>query len=147
MKTKFLCSFLILVCCEALGGEEYVWKGLASIDKHSIERSAISYINDNLPELKGVEIKLVQINAMYHKSGPTLEAMFLHANSFKPMSENKTMRYADERFPIQFYMEFIEVAFSADGKPSQLNYHEAPLGKTREESLEMFQKHYLFFDI
>ena len=145
LNSRVLACFLMLFLSSAQGTEEYVWDTLASLDKDAIEKRSISFVLEQMPHLKGIEIKLVQINAQYHKNGPTLSSLFIHANSFKPISENKTLGFQDLSYGISHYAEFVRVNFSTAGVPESISYNESLLGQNEEESLERFKELYDFY--
>lgn len=60
----------------------------------------------------------------------------------KPLLESKTLGIRDPNYPIQYYMETIEVELSIDGVPENLIYREQLLLDTKEKSLELFRKFY-----
>ena len=95
--------------------------------------------------IKNMKIALVQINPQYHKNGPTLSSLFIHANSFKPISENKTLGFQDLSYGISHYAEFVRVNFSTAGVPESISYNESLLGQNEEESLERFKELYDFY--
>ncbi|WP_342804465.1 hypothetical protein [Alteromonas sp. M12] len=142
MKLKMLTCLFIFFISSTQGSEKQIWGELASLDTIAIEKSSISFLLEQMPDLKGVEIKLVQINAQYHKNGPSLESLFIHANSFKPISENKTLGVQDLSYGISHYMELIRVEFSTGGIPERISYNEPLLGQNKEESLERFKEFY-----
>ena len=145
MNSRVLAYFLMLFLSSAQGTEEYVWDTLASLDKDEIEKRSVSFVLEKMPHLKGIEIKLVQINAQYHKNGPTLSSLFIHANSFKPISESKTLGFQDLSYGISHYAEFVRVNFSTAGVPENISYNESLLGQNEEESLKRFKELYDFY--
>ena len=142
MKSKFFACLFLFFVSSAQGTNEQTWGELASLNRNAIEKSSIAFVLKQMPHLNDVEIKLVQINAQYHKSGFSLESLFIHANSFKPISENKTLGIQDLSYGISHYMERIRVEFSDAGIPKRIGFTEPLLGKNREESLERFKEFY-----
>jgi hypothetical protein len=130
----------------AKASKQIDWSGLASINIDSIEEKARKYLLLDMPELKDVEIKLIQINAGYFKNDePNLEITFLHANSFKPMEQNKTLGSIGKNYGIKYYMEFISVKFSRQGKPVSVKLRETLLGKEEAKSKTQFLDTYKSF--
>lgn len=140
-----LFSLLIISCaCIAQPREPITWSNLAMLNTSLIEQKAKAYLLTQLPELKNTEIRLTQIDAQYFKGKPKLEIIFVHSNSLKPMSENKTLG-GSELYGINYYIEFLRVQFSLDGKPVSIKYQEALMGKTLEESQKRFNKHFDYY--
>jgi hypothetical protein len=145
LKKWIFLLFLALFSAQTFAAKDVVWKNLATMNCADIEGQAKVYLINKIPELKGVEFKVVQINAELHTSGPTLEITFVHANSLKPMHENKTLGGPGAVVGIDYYMEFLRVNFSLNGQPESYHYQEVLLGKTEEESKKMFERHFEFF--
>ncbi|MPY25590.1 hypothetical protein [Shewanella sp. YLB-07] len=121
------------------------WEGVASLNVELLEEKARAYINANMPELEGVEFKLVQANVGYYKnSKPTLDISFIHSNSFKSMDQNKTLGDHNQYF-IKYYMEFIFVEFSQNGEPIKIKLNEALLGEDEANSKKRFWDTYNSF--
>jgi len=126
--------------------ERVVWTDLASLHNESIEEKAREFLLLKIPELKGVEIKFIQMNAMHHKfNEPELYVSFIHANSFKPMVQNETLGSVPDYYGNKYYMEFVHVEFSLKGVPINVRLNEVLLGKEEKKSRESFLKTYNSF--
>ncbi|MBW8185130.1 hypothetical protein [Shewanella nanhaiensis] len=121
------------------------WGRLASLNVELLEEKARAYIKERMPELEGVEVKLVQANVGYYKkSKPSLDISFIHSNSFKPMDQNQTLGDHNQYF-INYYMEFIFVEFSQNGEPIKIELNEVLLGEDETHSKERFLDTYNSF--
>jgi hypothetical protein len=149
MNKKLLCLILLLnlIQCNSLAKsiEPIIWSELASLNIHLIEEKAKKYLFTEMPELKNIEVKIVQADAQYHKDGTSLDITFIHENSFKPMEQNKTLGDIESNYGIKYYMEFVSVEFSLSGEPENIRLKEVLLGKTEKQSKESFIKHYNFY--
>lgn len=143
LRFRFFVYISMIFCFESSASSVLSWGDLASVDKNAIEHMAKGYISKKAPHLDEVEIRLNQISLSYHpRHGQSLTVSFLHADSMKPLLESKTLGIRDPNYPIQYYMETIEVELSIDGVPENLIYREQLLLDTKEKSLELFRKFY-----
>jgi hypothetical protein len=140
---KWMFFILIIISFTSIAEQknQVHWSNLAMLNPTLIEQKAKDYLLDQIPELKNAEIKLAQIDAQYFKGNPSLEVIFVHSNSLKPMSQNKTLG-SSELYGIKYYMESLRVKFSLDGAPTEIQYQESLMGKTKKESQERFTRHF-----
>jgi hypothetical protein len=118
------------------------WQDIGSLDVGLAKERAKSFLVEQRPELSNVEIKFVQLMASYHPVyEPSLTVIFVHANSFKPIEENQTLGTGDI-YGLKYYMEMLEVEFSAAGVPIELSLNESLLGKDEQKSRERFLSTY-----
>jgi hypothetical protein len=119
------------------------WKQLAKLNVSDIESTAKTFLQKERPELKGIETKLVSIDASYHPiNGSLLNVSFIHQNSLKPFKQITTIEGAKELYGANYYMEFIFVEFSIDGNPEKIRLREVLLTNDRTESEARFKKTY-----
>jgi hypothetical protein len=146
MNKRILCLIVLLNLIQfnsyAKTNEPIIWSELATLNIHLLEKKAKEYLFTEMPELKGIEVKIVQVDAQYHKDGPSLDITFIHENSFKAMEQNKTLGDIETDYGIKYYMEFVRVEFSLSGEPENIRLKEVLLGKTEKQSKDSFIKHY-----
>jgi hypothetical protein len=143
-----LVQFLILLIvatlissCTSSSTTKY-WEEIGSLDVGLAKERAKSFLLEQHPELLNVEIKFVQLMARYHPIyKPSLTVIFVHANSFKPIEENQTLGTGDI-YGLKYYMEILQVEFSAAGLPIEISLDESLLGKDEQKSRERFLSTY-----
>ncbi|MDP2713569.1 hypothetical protein [Rheinheimera sp.] len=138
-------SVLIFLSCSTLAIAEssksnVEWGKLASLNLAQIEQQSRGYIQLNRPDLNGVEIKWTQTTANYSKSqGPSLEVVFLHEKSLKPIEESQLLGPLQG---VKYYMEFVYVEFSLSGEPLHIGLREGLLTNDKESSEKIFMETY-----
>lgn len=140
---KFL-SFVILTFVTLVTEAremEVEWPGLASLNPLHIEAEASKFLLDKKPELANAGVKLVQIDINYFRQTPELTATFIHKNSMKHISHNKTLGEPNQ-WGINHYMEFMIVSFPPNDGPVDISYRESLLTNDEQESKELFEKYY-----
>ena len=145
---KLIISSLMLVSMIAFSAPDQVmhWRDLASIKSELIEDKARTFLLREKPELKNVAVKFVQIDAQIHKNeGPTLNAVFIHANSFKPIEQSELYDKLKNSSEIKYCMEFIFIFFSKNGEPDKLVVKDVLLSKDIESSKKGFWDTYNSF--
>ncbi|MEI8645418.1 hypothetical protein P4S60_07355 [Pseudoalteromonas sp. Hal040] len=111
---KLIISSLMLVSMITFSapGQVMHWGDLASIKRELIEDKARTFLLREKPELKNVAVKFVQIDAQIHKNeGTTLNVVFIHANSFKPIEKSELYDKSKNSSEIKYCMEFIFIFF------------------------------------
>ena len=131
---KLIISSLMLVSMIAFSAPDQVmhWRDLASIKSELIEDKARTFLLREKPELKNVAVKFVQIE------GPTLNAVFIHANSFKPIEQSELYDKLKNSSEIKYCMEFILIFFSKNGEPDKLVVKDVLLSKDIDSSKKGF---------
>lgn len=115
------------------------WGDLASINSELIEDKARTFLLREKPELKNVAVKFVQTDAQIHKNeGPTLNVVFIHANSFKPIEQSELYDELKNSSEIKYCIEFILIFFSKNGEPDKLVVKDVLLSKDIDSSKKGF---------
>ena len=142
---KHLAAFTVLFWSVfATASNTIQWSNLATIDQESIRFKAREYIQSAIPELKGVEVKLLNVSASYdfRHEHSNLQVMFMHSMSFVEGESEQQVVYVDDKPQVieMNKIQYIFIDFQRGGEPTQHRVEKVPFHGSKQEFLEEFSR-------
>jgi hypothetical protein len=146
MKKSHLIFYILFIFAafsnKVISAESITWGKAGFLNIDIIEETASKYILESLPELKGVQVKMLHVRVRYNSPNDFyLLATFAHDRSFKNVKDHDALEDW-KSYGLNYYMETIDVEFDKDGKPLNLNLNEVALSIQKEKAMAEFQHHF-----
>lgn len=117
------------------------WGNVASMNPEDILLKTNEYISLKIPKLKGVSIKLKQINVSYYfaQKYHNLNVLLIHENSFTDQSSARNVLVDDKQETILFNLiEYVFIDFNDKGLPYKHRVEMVPFHGGQKDFTEEF---------
>ena len=142
---KSLVAFIVLFWSVfATASDTIQWGNLATIDQESIRLKAKEYIHNAMPEIRGVEVKLINVSASYdfRYKRSTMQVMFMHSMSFVEGEGKEQVVYVGDKPQVikMNKIQYVFIDFKGNGEATQHRVEQVPFNGSKQAFMEEFSR-------